>query len=85
MSWSPGIEGLDSIPQQVRDLAAASHLSAERLAVQLQARRRVGGSILHDVPAAGLQRLVRQHHRVVRITGLATEPESVIPSSFEKA
>jgi hypothetical protein len=29
-------------------------LSGERFAVQLQARRRAGFSILHDVPAAGL-------------------------------
>src|SRR5664279_2104790 len=28
--------------------------SAQRFAVQLQARRRVGVSILHDIPAAGL-------------------------------
>jgi hypothetical protein len=33
--------------------------SIERLAVQLQARRQAGTSILHDFSAAGLQRLVR--------------------------
>src|SRR5512138_1834549 len=41
--------------QPEADLGSLHHLvSAERLAVHLRARRRVGRSILHDVPAAGL-------------------------------
>jgi hypothetical protein len=37
-----------------RTLGLLLSASAQRLAVQLQARRRVGASILHDIPAAGL-------------------------------